>query len=461
VDANPIFMALKSTNPASDEVLAEFEEWSDEEVVAGIARGHEAFKTWRKISFADRAALMKRCGELLTEKADEYGKLMMLEMGKPISQGIGEAKKCTWVCDFYVEKAEEFLAPEVIATDASESFVRHDPIGIILAVMPWNYPFYQVIRAAAPTLMAGNTMILKHASNVPQCGMALEKLFLDAGFPEGVFQYFPIGSSKVAQIIDDSRVRGATLTGSEHAGSKVAEACGRNIKKTVLELGGNGAFIVLDDADLDLAAEVAVSARFQNCGQSCIAAKRFIVVEAVYDEFLKKFEEKLEEWSFGDPADSEVQIGPMYSIEGLETIEHQVAKSVAMGAHVVAGGLREGEVGAFYRPTILSDVTLEMPVMKEETFGPVAAVYKVADEAEAIEVSNDTCFGLGASLWTQDSERAKRVAGELDEGGVFVNGLVKSDPRLPFGGVKKSGYGRELSHHGIKEFVNVKTVWIK
>lgn len=438
--------------------MASFEELSDQEVMAKLDQAQAAFEAWRKTSFAERANLMKKVGEIFTARAEEYAKLMTLEMGKPIKQAIGESKKCTWACEYYAENAEKFLEPEMAETDASESFVRHDPLGIILAVMPWNYPFWQAIRAAAPSIMAGNVLVLKHASNVPQCGMAMESAFREAGFPEGVFTYLAIGSGKVPLVLDDKRVRAATLTGSEHAGSVVAEQCGRNIKKTVLELGGSGPFIVLEDADLDLAAEVGVMGRFQNCGQSCIAAKRFIVVEAVYEEFLQKFEAKLAEWKFGDPTDAATNIGPMYAMAGFEDIKRQVDQSVAMGARVVVGGKGEG---AFYEPTILTDLTLEMPAMNEETFGPVAAVYKVKDEAEAIKVSNSTDFGLGGSLWTRDLERGKRIAADLDEGSVFINGMVKSDPRLPFGGVKNSGYGRELSRHGILEFVNVKTVWVK
>lgn len=451
-------MALQSLNPATGEILASYDELSDQDLKAKIDKAQMAFEVWRKVSFEERAALMKKVGVILTERAEEYAKLMALEMGKPITQGIGEAKKCTMACDYYADNAASFLAPEVVETDASESFIRHDPLGIVLAVMPWNYPFWQAVRAAAPAIMAGNVMLLKHASNVPQCAMALESAFIEAGFPEGVFTYLAVGAKKVSQILDDKRVRAATLTGSEHAGSMVAEQCGRNIKKTVLELGGSGPFIVLEDADIDLAVEVAVTARFQNCGQSCIAAKRFIVVDEVYEEFLDKFKTKLADWHFGDPLDEATHIGPMYSVAAATDIKRQVEQSVAMGAKIIAGGKVEG---AFYEPTILTDLTLDMPAMNEETFGPVAAVYKVKDEREAVEVSNSTDFGLGASLWTRDLARAKKIAIELDEGSVFVNGLVKSDVRLPFGGVKKSGYGRELSKYGIMEFVNVKTVWVK
>jgi len=454
-------MALQSLNPATGEVLATYDELTDKQLSEKIDKAQAAFLGWKNVSYEERGHLMVKAGELFKSKADRYATVMTKEMGKPITQAIGESEKCAWVCDFYAEKAAEFLAPEMVETDASESMVRFDPLGIVLAVMPWNYPFWQVVRAFAPALMAGNVMLLKHASNVPECGMLLEEILLEAGFPEGVFQYLAIGSRKVAEVLDDDRVKAATLTGSEYAGGQVASQCGRQIKKTVLELGGSGPFIVLDDADIEAAAEMAVSARFQNCGQSCIAAKRFIVMDSVYDEFVEKFKDGIEAWKFGDPTDAEVQIGPMYAKSGLDEIESQVDRSVEMGARVVTGAGREGEVGAFYKPTILADVTEDMPVFNEETFGPVAAIMKVLSEKEAVSAANNTRFGLGSSLWTSDMSRAKKIIVHLDFGSVFVNGLVKSDPRLPFGGINKSGFGRELSHYGIREFVNVKTVWIK
>ncbi len=454
-------MALQSVNPVNGEVVASFEELSDEQVKAKIALADAAFRQWRRDSFDRRASLLRNLAAILVERAEEYGKLMTLEMGKPLTQAIAEVKKCATACDFYAENGERFMASEAVLSDATESFVRRDPLGVVLAVMPWNFPFWQVVRAAAPALMAGNVMLLKHASNVPQCAMALEKAFLDAGFPEGVFTYLAIGSGKVAGVLDDERVVAATLTGSEEAGAKVAEQCGRNIKKTVLELGGSGPFIVMEDADLSLACATAVMARFQNCGQSCIAAKRFIVMESVYEKFVEGFVAELAKWKFGAPEDEQTQIGPMYATGGVSDIQRQVEQSMAMGARAVAGGKVSELGGAFFEPTILVDVTREMPVMNEETFGPVAAVYKVSSEEEAVSVANESRFGLGASLWTEDRERAKRIAALLDEGGVFVNGIVKSDARLPFGGVKKSGYGRELGREGMMEFVNVKTVWIK
>ncbi|MBP7671160.1 NAD-dependent succinate-semialdehyde dehydrogenase [Candidatus Gracilibacteria bacterium] len=454
-------MALQSINPVNCEVVASFEELTDEQVKLKIALADAAFRAWRGVSFSVRSECLRRLAAILVERAEEYGKLMTLEMGKPLTQAMAEVKKCATSCDFYAENGAKFMAEEVVVSDATESFVRRDPLGVVLAVMPWNFPFWQVVRAAAPALMAGNVMLLKHASNVPQCAMALEKAFLDAGFPEGVFTYLAIGSGKVAAVLDDERVVAATLTGSEEAGAKVAEQCGRNIKKTVLELGGSGPFIVMEDADLSLACATAVVARFQNCGQSCIAAKRFIVMESVYDQFVAGFVAELALWKFGNPEDEQTQIGPMYAKSGVSDIQRQVEQSMAMGARAVAGGKVSELGGAFFEPTILVDVTREMPVMNEETFGPVAAVYKVSSEEEAIEVANESRFGLGASLWTSDMARAKRIAALLDEGGVFVNGMVKSDARLPFGGVKKSGYGRELGREGMMEFVNVKTVWIK
>jgi len=458
-------MALKSINPATGKELANFDSLTDEQLKLKLDKAQKAFESWKNLSFPERAVFMKRAADLLRNKAQEYAEVMTMEMGKPISQAVAESEKCAWVCDFYADKAEGFLAPEFVDTDASRSYVQYDPMGIVLAVMPWNYPFWQVFRAAAPILMAGNSFVLKHASNVPQCGMKIEEIFREAGFPDGVMQYVAIGASKVESIIVDDRVKAVTLTGSEYAGSKVAEACGREIKKTLLELGGSGPFIVLEDADIDKAAETAVMARFQNCGQSCIASKRFIVVESVYEEFVEKFRENLSKWKFGNPYDPEVNIGPLYAGSGFDEIKAQVEDSVADGARVVAGAGEadfEGlEVqGTFYQPTILADVTEDMKVFKEETFGPVAAVVRVSDVDEAVRVANNTRFGLSSSVWTQDLNLAAKISTHLNFGAVFVNGMVKSDPRMPFGGMNKSGYGRELAVNGIREFVEVKSVWM-
>lgn len=454
-------MAIVSKNPATDEVLKELEELSDEQVEKKLQVAQAAYEKWRLTSFEERRQLMKKLGELFRSKAKEYGTLMSLEMGKPMAQAIAESEKCGLVCDYYADNIEALLADEKVETNASESYVRFDPIGVVLAVMPWNYPFWQVMRFAAPAAMAGNVGILKHASNVPQCAEALEAAFLEAGFPEGVFQNLLVGSSKVEGIIQDPRVRAATLTGSEYAGSQVAMQCGKEIKRTVLELGGSDPFIVLDDADLDFTCEIAGKARLQNAGQSCIAAKRFIVMESVMDEFLEKFKAQFEAQVMGDPMNEATTIGPMSSAKARDDMHEQVQKSVEAGAEVLVGGKPVEGPGAFYEPTILTNVKEGMPAYSEEFFGPVALVISVKDEDEAIKVANATEFGLGASLWTSSIERAKKLIPHIDSGAVFVNGMVKSDPRLPFGGVKKSGYGRELSHYGIKEFMNVKTVWIK
>ncbi|MDA1060717.1 MAG: NAD-dependent succinate-semialdehyde dehydrogenase [bacterium] len=451
---------MKSINPATGEEIQTYEELTEDQITAKIAKGQEAFKEWKMKSFADRAALMRKAAELLRANARKYGETMAKEMGKPIKAAVAESEKCGLVCDFYADNAEKFLANEIVETDASESFVEHDPMGIILAVMPWNYPFWQAFRAAAPTIMAGNVMLLKHASNVPQCGIEIESIFTEAGFPEGVFQNLTIGSAKVEAIIRDERIKAATLTGSEYAGSQVASQCGKEIKKTVLELGGSDPFIVLADADLDKSCEVGVNARFQNGGQSCIAAKRFIVVEELFDEFIGKYKGILASQKIGDPMDEDTNIGPLATEQIFNDIVEQVDKSVEMGAEIIAGGKRHGEKGFFYEPTILSNVTKGMPVYDQETFGPVSAIIKVKDAEEAIKVANDTHLGLGASLWTQDLDKAKDYVRRINAGAVFVNGMTKSDPRLPFGGINRSGYGRELSHHGIKEFVNAKTVWI-
>ena len=456
-------MSLVSKNPATEEIIKEHREFTDEELNQKLQVAHDTFLNWRETFFAHRAERMKRLAQLLRENARHYGELMALEMGKPIKQGIAEAEKCAWVCEFYAAEAEKFLAPEYVKTDAGESFVRFEPIGAVLAVMPWNFPFWQVFRFIAPAAMAGNVGVLKHASNVQGCAQAIEELFDKAGFPQGVFQNLAIGSDKVAGVIADPRIEAVTLTGSEGAGRKVAEAAGREIKKTVLELGGSDPFIILADANLDQACTVATTARLQNNGQSCIAAKRFIAVESVAGEFLQRFKERFEAMVVGDPLDEKTDVGPLVSERALQDIEDQIKRTLEAGAKLVIGGKRKEEMrkGYFYTPTILSEVKKGMPAYSEEIFGPVASVITVADVDEAVAVANDTRFGLGASLWTQDLALAKKLAAQIDAGAVFINGMVKSDPRLPFGGVKRSGYGRELGEYGIKEFTNIKTVWIK
>ncbi len=454
-------MPLTSKNPTTEEVFATFPELTDEQLAAKLTLAEATFKVWGQTPLEERLAPMKRLSILFRERAQELGKLATLEMGKPITQAIAEVEKCSLACDYYVEQAEQILAPQSIKSDASESFVRFDPIGVLLAVMPWNFPYWQVMRFAGPALAAGNVGVLKHASNVPQCAAAFEKLFLEAGFPEGAFQNLPIGSAKVEQVIRHPAVQGIALTGSETAGSKVAALAGSLIKKTVLELGGSDPFIVLDDADIPYAAEVAAKARLQNNGQSCIAAKRFIVVEAVYDQFLELFKQKVEASIVGDPLDPATTVGPLASEGGLQEIETQVADSVGKGARLVTGGSRVGTAGYFYAPTIIADVQPGMPAYEEELFGPVAIVIRAKDTEDAIRLANDNRFGLGSSLWTQNTDLAKQLAPRIRAGCVFVNGLVKSDPRLPFGGTGVSGYGRELSSWGLYEFMNVKTVWIK
>ncbi len=453
-------MSLVSRNPATGEVFGTFEELTDAEIDARLAKAQKAFELWRDVSFVERKAKMLKLAGYLKANSRSLGELATREMGKPIKAAVGEVEKCAWACEYYAEHAEKILAPEPIETDAGKSYARFDPIGVVLAVMPWNFPFWQVMRFAAPAAMAGNVGVLKHASNVPQCAATIEKAFLEAGFPEGVFQNLAIGAAKVERVIRDPRVVAVTLTGSEPAGSKVASLAGSLIKKTVLELGGSDPFIILEDADVEQVVLVATTARVQNNGQSCIAAKRFIVAKKIADKFLVAFKHHFENLKVGDPLDETVQVGPLASENGLKDIEAQVQKSVAMGAKIVTGGKRVGTRGYFYAPTILTDLKPGMPAYSEELFAPVASVIVVKDEEEAVQVANATEFGLGAALWTTDLARAERLAAKIEAGCIFVNGMVKSDPRLPFGGVKKSGYGRELSDYGIKEFVNIKSVWI-
>ncbi len=453
-------MAIQTVNPATEEIVKTFNEMSIEEVESIIEKSHETFLSWRKKSFSERSELMHKAASILREKKNEFGKIMTLEMGKPISQAEAEAEKCAWVCDYYADNAESILKEEFIQTDASESYVRFDPLGVVLAVMPWNFPFWQVFRFAAPALMAGNVGILKHASNVPMCAEAIENIFLEAGFPEGAFKNLVISSKPVKDIIDNPLVKAATLTGSENAGRNVAERSGKNLKKTVMELGGSDPFIILPDADLEKASSVAVTARMINNGQSCIAAKRFIITEAVYDEFLELFLSKMQAVKMGDPMNPETELGPLARKDLMLELDEQVKQSVEAGAEILTGGKPVDGKGYFYPPTVLVNIGKGSPAYEQELFGPVASVIKAKDEADAIRIANDTDFGLGASLWTNNIQHAKELAKEIESGSVFINGLVKSDPRLPFGGIKISGYGRELSHYGIKEFVNIKTVWI-
>jgi succinate-semialdehyde dehydrogenase/glutarate-semialdehyde dehydrogenase len=451
---------IASVNPATGETLRTFEPHSGVEVERRLVLAAELFPRWRGTSFAERAARLLRSAELLETRKQEWGRIMTLEMGKPIGAAIAEAEKCAWVCRYYAENAERFLADEAVGTDASRSYVRYEPLGPVLAVMPWNFPFWQVFRFAAPALMAGNVGLLKHASNVPQCALAIETIFREAGAPDGAFQTLLVGSERVAPLIEDPRVAAVTLTGSEGAGVSVGRSAGAQIKKAVLELGGSDPFIVMPTADLAAAASTAVKARTINNGQSCIAAKRFIVHQDVAAEFERLFVEKMAALKIGDPLDSTVEIGPLATPAIAEEVDDLVRRSVAAGATLLLGGKRLDRPGSFYAPTVLGDVPPASPAAVEEIFGPVASLFRVRSLDDAISLANATRFGLGASAWTRDEAERERLIRGLDAGAVFINGMVKSDPRLPFGGIKKSGFGRELALQGIREFVNVKAVWV-
>ncbi len=453
-------MAIQSINPATEEVLTTFEELSDAGIERALARAQSAFEAWRETSCAERAAKLRNVSAHLRAHRDELARLATLEMGKPIAQAEAEVDKSALGCDYYAENAATFLADEHIATNASDSFVAYTPLGVVLAVMPWNFPFWQVFRPIAPAVMAGNALLLKHASNVPQCALAIEQVMLAAGFPEGLFQTLLVTGRRTIKIVEDPRVRLVTLTGSDDSGSQVAAAAGRSLKKTVLELGGSDPFIVLADANLEAAARTAAIARNQNSGQSCIAAKRFIVVESAADEFERRFVEAVGAFKVGDPFDRSNYIGPLARNDLRDALDLQVKASVEAGARVAIGGGRLNGRGFYFAPTVLTGVTPDMAAFREETFGPVAAVIRVRDPAEAIRLANDSPYGLGASLWTTDLPAAQKLARRIESGAVFINGMVASDPRLPFGGVKRSGYGRELSAFGIREMVNVQTIWI-
>jgi len=453
--------ALRSINPSTGETIREYPEASPEELRQILIEASRAFAGWRRTQYSERAARMGSAAELLDQRKEELARLAALEMGKPLAQGRAEVEKCAWVCRFYAEQAERFLTPEDVRTDASRSRVLFEPLGPVLAVMPWNFPYWQVFRFAAPALMAGNAGLLKHAGNVSGCALAIEAIVHDAGFPAPLFRTLLIGSERVASVIEAAEVKAVTLTGSTPAGRAVAGKAGSVLKKTVLELGGSDPYLVLEDADLEASAETCAASRLINSGQSCIAAKRFIVVEGVRPRFEELFVERMKARRMGDPFEPGVQVGPQARRDLRDGVHAQVRDSIARGARLLLGGTAPEGPGAFYPPTVLTDVRKGMPAFDEEVFGPVAAVVPVKDEDEAVRAANDTPFGLGAAVFTGDLERGQRLAGLLEAGNVFVNTNVQSDPRLPFGGVKESGYGRELGEFGIREFVNVKTVYVK
>jgi succinate-semialdehyde dehydrogenase / glutarate-semialdehyde dehydrogenase len=455
-------MAIATINPATGETIQTFEALNDVEINAKLSLANQTFEHYRQTSFLQRSQWLQKAADILEQDKAEFAKLMTLEMGKPFKAAIAEVEKCALVCRYYAEQAPSFLADVSIKTDASQSFIRYQPMGAILAVMPWNFPFWQVFRFAAPTLMAGNVGLLKHASNVPQCALAIEEIIRRAGFPEGAFQTLLIGAAKVADLIADDRVKAATLTGSELAGASLAAAAGKQIKKTVLELGGSDPFIVLESADLETAVVTATTARMLNNGQSCIAAKRFIIAEAIADKFEKLLLEKFEALKVGDPMQPDTDLGPLATPGILQDLDQQVQGAISSGGKVLTGGHPLSDrPGNFYPPTIIIDIPLEAPIAKEEFFGPVALLFRVPDINAAIKLANDTPFGLGASAWTTNHQESDRLVEEIEAGAVFINSMVKSDPKLPFGGIKRSGYGRELSIQGIHEFVNIKTVWVK
>ncbi|HET7650126.1 MAG TPA: NAD-dependent succinate-semialdehyde dehydrogenase [Gammaproteobacteria bacterium] len=453
-------MKFTVINPASGETIMEYAGWESAQLEDALAQTAVATPAWAAASLDTRTALLRRAGEVLLRNRDEYARLMSREMGKLIGEARAEIEKCARCCAYYADEAPELLAPERIETDARKSYVAYQPLGTVLAIMPWNFPFWQVIRAAAPALTAGNTMVLKHADNVPGCAMALEEVFREAGYPDGVFRNLMIGIPMVDGVIRDARIAAVTLTGSERAGRAVGKAAGESLKKCVLELGGSDAFVVLEDADLDQAAETGAKSRYQNAGQSCIASKRFIVVDKVADAFLKAFRARAEALKPGDPEDSTTTLAPMARFDLRDALHKQAQDSIRKGAKPVLGCEPLAGPGAFYAPSILDRVAPGMRAWNEELFGPVASIIRVRDEAEALEVANGSPYGLGGSVWTRNRERGENLARQLQSGSAFVNGLVKSDPRLPFGGIKQSGHGRELARHGIHEFTNVKTVWI-
>mgnify|MGYP005991600247 CR=1 FL=1 len=455
-------MSITAINPATEQIIATYETLDNSQLEGRINGAQQRFQEWKKVPFQERSRLMNALAEELRNNVEEYAKLASQEMGKTFISAKGEVNKCAWVCEYYAENAHTFLADERVNTAAQKSYVSYQPLGVILGVMPWNYPYWQVFRFAVPALMAGNTVLMKHAPNVQACAQLIEKMFRKVGFPEGLLTNILIETEAVASVIAHPFVKAVTLTGSEKAGSAVASEAGKHIKKAVLELGGSDPYIILEDADLDLAVEVCVKGRLKNNGQSCIGAKRFIVVDAIYDEFLARFKDKMAAAKMGDPFAEDTVLGPLARPDLRDNLHRQVQESIEKGAQCILGGKIPDGVGSFYPATILTDVKPGMPAYEEELFGPVAALFSVKDEAAAIQIANDTNFGLGAAVFTQDIARGERIAKEeLEAGSCFVNGMVGSDPRLPFGGINISGYGRELSHYGIREFTNIKTVSIQ
>ena len=451
-------MIFKSINPYNETEVGSHNALSNEALLEQLNKNQAIFESWRKVQLAERCQLLKNAGQVLRDHVEEYAKMITLEMGKPITEARGEVTKCAWVCDYYADNAADFLADEIIPTDAAQSFVKHSPIGSVLAIMPWNFPFWQVFRFAAPTLTAGNIGLLKHASNVFGCAKLIEEVFVKASYPTGVFQNMIVDHEQAEQIIAHPTVRAITLTGSERAGSAVAATAGKYLKKTLLELGGNNAFIVWEDADIDAAVKTAVTARMLNCGQSCIAAKRFILLEAIYEEFVTKFTKAIKDLKSGDPMDDATQVGPLARLDFATQLNKQVTESIAQGAQLLLGGQQNG---SYHEPTILGEVLPGMPAFDQETFGPLAAMIKAKDIEHAFELSEMSNYGLGITVCTQNIELALQYADSVSDGAYFVNELVKSDPRLPFGGTKQSGYGRELAKDGMMEFVNRKTVYVK
>jgi succinate-semialdehyde dehydrogenase/glutarate-semialdehyde dehydrogenase len=454
-------MAIASVNPANGKLLKSFEPLSDAQIEEKILLACKTFKEYKKVPFADRATMMLRAAEIVEKEKETFGRLMTLEMGKPYRAAVDESAKCALACRYYAENAERFLADEAVVTSAKKSYIRYQPVGPVLAVMPWNFPFWQVFRFAAPALMAGNMGLLKHASNVPQCALMIEEIFRRAGFPAGAFQTLLIGSDKVEGILADPRIAAATLTGSEGAGIQVGVAAAKRIKKVVLELGGSDPFIIMPSANLEEATTTAVKARVQNNGQSCIAAKRFIVAESIAAEFERMFVKKMESLRVGDPFEESTELGPLATADGVETLDADVQKTIKAGARLLTGGKRMEIPGNYYAPTVLADIPKGSPADCDELFGPVASIFRAKNIDDAIRIANSSPFGLGASAWTNDAAEQERLINELESGMVFINKMVASDPRVPFGGVKRSGHGRELGVYGIREFTNIKTVWIQ